>query len=798
MSVERQLKKEYWINKATQKVQDWASKNDQMLAQALEDIHGNSDFSLSENTLLQLLMYILDSDTAELGMLIGSQNSVSSQFSNQSKYLNLVKRVLSEKNIVKMPLGLEELYVFNEYLRIWQKHEIKQHTYSDGSLIEEEIFAIVKAASDASLYSDELISAADNWAKVYHFLPDRHNLLKPLEGLLKNKKTLELGCGCGAITRYLGEISNQVVAVEGSVNRGKVAAERCRDLPNVNIVIDLIQDLEFEEQFDVVTLIGVLEYSQIYVDSDDPIGHVIQRAKQYLKPNGILIVAIENQLGLKYFAGAPEDHGVGIMAGINDIYTNKDPITFGKRELEHKFMCGGFKKVDTYLAFPDYKLPSLIVHPRYTRSPYKFDLSDVVAGTAIHDGQPIAEPTFSLESSLRLIERNGLLPDMANSHLFVCHKEQPIFDYKPQVVASYFSPKRNRTTRQYIEFVDNDGTTTVNRTQFDDSGSPVVTEERLVEGSVYRFSLHKIVQKENWKAEELVRWFRVWLNQLRKFQIDEGSTGNQLSQLPGKYLDALPRNMIVSESNDIKFIDLEWNYPDNVPFDLVAFRGVVVTLGGITSVAQPNDTSFVSRINLVKYLLRELSISVDINQLQGAFSEINSYFSASFNTGSLNENVSLEEFINLPNSTVRGYKEEQQTRLTELCLYWAEEPNAFSEEKTVKQSYQASTSEQIFNIQIPHKRINSLRLDISNKEGMFLLGECKIQAKDGSVVWDLNIDEPNYSGVGEMEFLSLQGGKQIAIKSTGNDPKFTIDLSNLEEDVFNSGAVLLLRMSSFF
>jgi len=586
--------------------------------------------------------------------------------------------------------------------------------------------------------------------------------------------------------------------VKGSVNRGKVAAERCRDLPNVNIVIDLIQDLEFEAQFDVVTLIGVLEYSQIYVDSDDPIGHVIQKAKQYLKPNGILIVAIENQLGLKYFAGAPEDHGVGIMAGINDIYTNKDPITFGKKELETKFISEGFKKVDTYLAFPDYKLPSLIVHPLYTRSPNKFDLSDIVAGTAIHDGQPIAKPTFSLESTLRLIERNGLLPDMANSHLFVCHKAPPIFEYKPQVIASYFSPKRNRTTRQYIEFIDNGGTTTVNRTQFDESGSSIVTEEQLVEGNIYRFSLHKIVQRDNWKVEELVPWFKVWLSQLRKFQIDEGSTGNQLSQIPGKYLDALPRNMIVSATNDIEFIDLEWNYPGNVYFDLVAFRGVVVTLGGITSVAQPNDASFVSRINLVKYLLRELSISVDINQFQGAFREINSYFSASFNTGSLNENASLEEFINLPHFTVRGSKEEQQTRLAELCLYWAEEPNAFSEEKTVKQSFQASASEQIFNIQIPHKRINSLRLDISNKEGMFLLGECKIQAKDGSVVWDLNTEEPNYSGVGEMEFLSLQGGKQIAIKSTGKDPKFTLDLSNVEEDVFGSGAVLLLRMSSFF
>ncbi|WDT85607.1 class I SAM-dependent methyltransferase [Alteromonas sp. 009811495] len=764
----------------------------------LEKLNLERDFQLVESAQNFLLLKFLAINILIFNMqFMGGKNGTEKRI--KSYYNDILAFLLNRSRTpVSAHNSLNIAYEWESNFKVWRPRKVKNHSYSDGDSVEDEIYRVVESSSDVSLYSAQLTKNCASWASTYHFSPDRHHLIRPLEGLIKNKNVLELGCGCGAISRYLGEIANHLVAVEGSINRGKVAAERCRDLPNVNVVIDLIQDLEFEEEFDVVTLVGVLEYSQIYVDSDDPIGHVIQKAKQYLKPNGILIVAIENQLGLKYFAGAPEDHGVGVMAGINDIYSNDDPITFGKKELENKFISEGFKKVDTFLAFPDYKLPSLIVHPLYTRSPNKFDLSDIVAGTAIHDGQPIANPTFSLESTLRLVERNGLLPDLANSHLFVCHKEQPIFDYKPQVIASYFSPKRNRTTRQYIEFIDNDGTTTVNRTQFDESGSSIVTEEPLVEGSVYRFSLHKIIQKENWKVEELVPWFKVWLDELRKFQLNENLIANKVSQLPGKYLDALPRNMMVNANNDIEFIDLEWNYPNDVPYNLVAFRGIVVTLGGITSVAQPKDAPFVSRINLVKYLLRELSISVDINQFQGVFREINSYFSASFNTGSLNENASLEEFINLPHFTVRGYKEEQQIRLAELCLYWAEEPNAFSEEKTVKQSFQASASEQIFNIQIPHKRINSLRLDISNREGMFFLGECKIQAKDGSVVWDLNIEQPNYSGVGEMEFLSFQGGKQIAIKSTGNDPKFTLDLSNVEEEVFNAGAVLLLRMSSFF
>ena len=61
--------------------------------------------------------------------------------------------------------------------------------------------------------------------------------MRPLE-LHSGDKVLELGCGCGAITRFLGEIGANVVAVEGSLARARVAAERCRELTNVRVVVD--------------------------------------------------------------------------------------------------------------------------------------------------------------------------------------------------------------------------------------------------------------------------------------------------------------------------------------------------------------------------------------------------------------------------------------------------------------------------------------------------------------------------------------------------------------------------------
>ena len=173
-----------------------------------------------------------------------------------------------------------------------------------------------------------------DWPSEYHLSADRANLLRPFEEALRGSEILEMGCGCGAITRYLGETAEFVIGVEGSRRRAEIAAERCRDLSNVAVVNEQLQSIPIHHKFDVVTLIGVLEYSRLYINDTDPIGHVLAKALSYLKDDGFLILAIENQVGLKYFAGAPEDHGMGVMAGINDTYADKTPVTFGRWELE--------------------------------------------------------------------------------------------------------------------------------------------------------------------------------------------------------------------------------------------------------------------------------------------------------------------------------------------------------------------------------------------------------------------------------------------------------------------------------
>ena len=58
------------------------------------------------------------------------------------------------------------------------------------------------------------------------------------------------------MSRYFGETGASVIAVEGSSLRAQIAAERCRDLPNVKVVCDNIIDYISDEKFDYVTLIA--------------------------------------------------------------------------------------------------------------------------------------------------------------------------------------------------------------------------------------------------------------------------------------------------------------------------------------------------------------------------------------------------------------------------------------------------------------------------------------------------------------------------------------------------------------
>jgi len=170
-----------------------------------------------------------------------------------------------------------------------------------------------------------------DWPSLYHLSGTRANILRPFQRTLAGADVLEIGAGCGAITRYLGECGTNVLALEGSPRRAAIARSRTRDLENVTVLAERFDRLQCDCKFDVITLIGVLEYANLFTSGENPPLAMLERVRSLLKPEGKLIIAIENQLGLKYFAGASEDHLGQPMVGIEGRYRKDQPQTWGAK-----------------------------------------------------------------------------------------------------------------------------------------------------------------------------------------------------------------------------------------------------------------------------------------------------------------------------------------------------------------------------------------------------------------------------------------------------------------------------------
>ncbi|MEG0961857.1 MAG: methyltransferase [Lachnospiraceae bacterium] len=226
--------------------------------------------------------------------------------------------------------------------------------YSDGD-IENVILDIVKNEVGYEYVHEKY----NEWAVLYHLSRQRENIVEPME-IRKSDDVLEIGAGLGAVTGAIARKCKKVDCIELSRRRSLVNAYRHRDYSNIEIFVGNFQDIAIEKKYDVITLIGVLEYAYHYIDSKHPYEDFIKKVSQSLKQNGKLYVAIENKLGMKYFAGYHEDHIGKPFVGIEG-YKKEDKVkTFSRSQLEKLLLENGFSSTHFYYPFPDYKLPTII------------------------------------------------------------------------------------------------------------------------------------------------------------------------------------------------------------------------------------------------------------------------------------------------------------------------------------------------------------------------------------------------------------------------------------------------------
>ena len=289
-----------------------------------------------------------------------------------------------------------------------------QDLYSDGE-IEDRMLKIAQKYGDIEYSS--VIAEEKSWPILYHFSHVRENIVNWLP-ITKKDHVLEIGSGCGAITGTLAEQAGQVQCIELSKKRIMINAYRHREKTNINILLGNFEEIEpnLVEKYDWITLIGVFEYSEKYIGTSEPYKEMLLRTKRHLKPNGKIVIAIENRLGLKYWAGCTEDHVGKYFEGIEG-YANTEGIkTFSRKELENIIRKTGNWKIDFYYPYPDYKLPMTVYSDKHlpnkgelNNTRYNFDRErlQLFDETRVYDG----------------IINNGLLQEFFNSFLVILEEK---------------------------------------------------------------------------------------------------------------------------------------------------------------------------------------------------------------------------------------------------------------------------------------------------------------------------------------------------------------------------------------
>jgi SAM-dependent methyltransferase len=458
--------------------------------------------------------------------------------------------------------------------------------YSDGNETEEYLLSVITEASDVAMGSEELAHKIMDWPSLYHLSPQRADLLRPFSDYLKGRSVLEIGSGCGAITRFLGETAAEVVSVEGSRRRARITAARCRDLANVMPVNDNFDRFRWEEQFDVVTLIGVLEYSNLFIKGSEPAARLLEKARAFLKKDGVLIIAIENKLGSKYWAGAPEDHTGQAYYGIENRYNSDTAITFGKEELSVLLKDAGYTSMEFLFPFPDYKLPTVILREKYLDTP-AFNVANLLMSNADYFQGRTYESAFSLPLALKQIVANKLVGDLSNSFLVVAGG-QPAVVIAENTIGHTFSSLRKRPYAKENRFVlKEDGQISVQRIPLypgiPSLPHPWLThhmeEESYLGGSIYFNRFIEIVSQPGWTEAELVEWATPFYRLLKELADEQGC-------LTGRYVDAVPFNMLL-QGEDIRLFDLEWSIAEPLPLHYILCRGIYFAFGRVNVFRRP-------------------------------------------------------------------------------------------------------------------------------------------------------------------------------------------------------------------
>lgn len=484
------------------------------------------------------------------------------------------------------------------------KHYPGEDLYCDGE-IEDELLEIAK--NYAQVEYPRIIEEKKNWEILYHFSALRENIVDWLP-IDKSMKVLEIGSGCGAVTGALARKAGEVTCIELSKKRSMINAYRHMDCENVTIHIGNFQDIEPELScdYDYICLIGVFEYAQAYIASQSPYEDFLRIIEKHRKENGHIAIAIENKLGLKYWAGCKEDHLGTWFSSLEDYPEGGVVRTFTKDGLIRIAEKCGFSDISMYYPYPDYKFMTTLYSDE--RLPKKGELSSNLRN---FDRERLQ--LFDEKMVFDTLLKEGQFPLFSNSYMmilgsapetkYVKYSNDRAMDFqiktliaKRSVNSGYFADGETAADRETVTWVEKHPLSNEAKEHIEqiycayEKLSDYFTKEEL---AVNRCSLiREAVDNETGDSNEYVYvQFEYIEGRTLEELLDECLEQNDMEKfhaLFDEYLrkinchkdaritdyDLVFSNILITEDGQWHVIDYEWTFAREMELKETAFRAV--------------------------------------------------------------------------------------------------------------------------------------------------------------------------------------------------------------------------------
>ena len=431
---------------------------------------------------------------------------------------------------------------------------------------------LLRATTDRS--SSRLFAAAG--ASRHHLSPARANLLRHLE--LEGLSILELGGGCGGLSRFLAEKASRFVSLEPRPAQREALAARLSGLEQAAIAegSEGLAGAGFD-------LVVVVEDSD--GDTSERLEARLRMAKDSLRPGGLVALAGGNRLGLGAFAGQPDRNSRTYFEGLAGGDQPGDPLS--RREWRRLIADAALEVKAEFLLSPDVWLPTCVLREELLEHDLEL-ATDLLCHLPFDDPTlpafPLLPPSLLAES----LARGGLLADLAPGFLWLLGGagSGDLFsklsgETREPELAWHYAAERVPATRtrfflrgERLWVAKEAFTLAPPRPLLRWSASP---EQPVLRGQRWRQRLIRSGYFEQGDFEEKLGGL---LGQLRR------SFAAGPDRLEGRALDAIFHNAIFCEDGETRLFDLEWELEGDLPTSWWVLRNVLALAPNLETIGR--------------------------------------------------------------------------------------------------------------------------------------------------------------------------------------------------------------------